>query len=241
MAYRSVVSDFTLLDAASQPWTLSQRRGEAVTLVFVRGDWCPFCQCQLMSLAAHHQDLAAAGSHLVAITSDSPEQNAAVIEACALTFPLLSDHDRSGAIEPYRVADERDPRGISLPAVIVVSPEGHELFRAVGGDPADRVSEDELFSVLEPLKLPPVTPEDVAVGSAKAGPHAVTLDMLGPYLLGARGAVMVLSERLGANVPASNEFLEMLERYRAVVRQVRRSHERQLAKRPRAGAVDPDV
>ncbi|MDH4115814.1 MAG: peroxiredoxin family protein [Acidimicrobiia bacterium] len=31
--------DFTLTDQAGNPWTLSQRRGIAHLLVFLRGDW----------------------------------------------------------------------------------------------------------------------------------------------------------------------------------------------------------
>ncbi|MBT8200833.1 MAG: peroxiredoxin family protein [Acidimicrobiia bacterium] len=31
--------DFTLLDQAGEPWTLSAHRGSAVVLLFLRGDW----------------------------------------------------------------------------------------------------------------------------------------------------------------------------------------------------------
>jgi peroxiredoxin len=31
--------DFTLLDQAGAPWTLSDHRGHAVVLFFLRGDW----------------------------------------------------------------------------------------------------------------------------------------------------------------------------------------------------------
>jgi peroxiredoxin len=31
--------DFTLLDQARAPWTLSDHRGQAVVLLFLRGDW----------------------------------------------------------------------------------------------------------------------------------------------------------------------------------------------------------
>jgi len=33
------VPDFTLLDQAGDPWTLSEHRDAAVLLVFLRGDW----------------------------------------------------------------------------------------------------------------------------------------------------------------------------------------------------------
>lgn len=31
--------DFTLLDQGGKPWTLSDHRGRAVLLLFLRGDW----------------------------------------------------------------------------------------------------------------------------------------------------------------------------------------------------------
>jgi peroxiredoxin len=33
------VPDFTLLDQAGEPWTLTAHRDSAVLLVFLRGDW----------------------------------------------------------------------------------------------------------------------------------------------------------------------------------------------------------
>jgi peroxiredoxin len=32
-------SNFTLLDQAGEPWTLSDYRGHVVVLLFMRGDW----------------------------------------------------------------------------------------------------------------------------------------------------------------------------------------------------------
>jgi peroxiredoxin len=31
--------DFTLLDQGNEPWTLSDQRGDAVVMLFLRGDW----------------------------------------------------------------------------------------------------------------------------------------------------------------------------------------------------------
>ena len=35
----SSAPDFTLLDQAGNPWTLSEQRGRGVVLLFLRGDW----------------------------------------------------------------------------------------------------------------------------------------------------------------------------------------------------------
>ncbi len=35
----TLAQDFTLLDQAGSPWTLSDHRDHAVVLLFLRGDW----------------------------------------------------------------------------------------------------------------------------------------------------------------------------------------------------------
>ena len=41
VAYSGPVAapDFTLIDQAGEPWTLSDHRGKGVVLLFLRGDW----------------------------------------------------------------------------------------------------------------------------------------------------------------------------------------------------------
>jgi peroxiredoxin len=35
----TIAPDFTLLDQGGEPWTLSDQRGHAVVMLFLRGDW----------------------------------------------------------------------------------------------------------------------------------------------------------------------------------------------------------
>ena len=63
-----------------------------------------------------HLESLAAGIRLYAISIDSPERNAAMVERLSLPFPYLSDPDRSKAVFPFGFADEKDDRQISSPS-----------------------------------------------------------------------------------------------------------------------------
>ena len=90
----------------------------------------------------HHQDILAAGARVFAISVDSPGRNAAMVEKLSLPFPYLSDPDRSQAISPYGVADEKDERKIARPSIVFVTPGQQEAFRFVARDFADGPNED---------------------------------------------------------------------------------------------------
>ena len=63
-----------------------------------------------------------AGARVFAISVDPPGRNAAMVEKLSLPFPYLSDPDRSQAIIPYGVADEKDERKIARPSIVLVTP-----------------------------------------------------------------------------------------------------------------------
>ena len=88
-----------------------------------------------------HRRFLEAGVRLYALSIDSPERNSAMVEKLSLPFPYLSDPDRTRAITPFGVADPKDERLISRPAVVIVTPAGEEGFRFVSRDFADRMAE----------------------------------------------------------------------------------------------------
>jgi alkyl hydroperoxide reductase subunit AhpC len=142
-----------------------------------------------------HQQFLDAGARIFAISIDSPERNAAMIEKLSLPFPYLSDPDRSQAITPYGVADERDERHIARPAVIVVTPALEEVFRFVSRDFADRMPEDEVVAALQQLSLSPTTQEPPEPGTAEPGPKSMSPANLRIYFRGARFAAQAMGLR----------------------------------------------
>lgn len=162
----------------------------------------------------------------MAISVDSVGQQAAMVEKLDLPFPLLADPDRSAAITPLGVADERDPREISLPAMILVDSEGNEAFRFISRDYADRLPEDTVLEEVRELGLGPTTQPAPKPGTPEPGEKAYPLDKLPYYFRGARFAVQAfgfrhkdLSDDLKED---SKAFVEETDRYFAAIVALRR-------------------
>ncbi len=147
------------------------------------------------------------------ISIDSPAQHAAMIEKLGLPFPLLSDPDRSAAIQPYGAADERDPREIARPVLVVVAPDGEEAFRIEARDFADRPPEDGVVERVQALGLPPTSQGPPEVGPAEPGPKAMSVKALLPYYRGARFAAVALGRRHPAIADETERYVAQMDRY----------------------------
>ena len=121
--------------------------------------------------------------------------NAAVAEKLALPFPFLADPGRDQAVTPLGFADEKDPRQISRPGTVIISPDAEIVFSVIGRDYADRPDEDMLLAEVEKLGLGPTTQDRPEIGTPEAGPKAMPLDDLGPYFRGAKFAVLAARSR----------------------------------------------
>ena len=146
-------------------------------------------------MAARYDEFLARGVRIVAIDVDTPEQHAAMIEKLDLPFPMLSDPDRSRAIAPFDVVDDKDPREIARPAMILIDTHGEERFRFVSRDYADRYPEDEVLAEAEALGLSSTTAEAMNQGTPEAGPSAMPFEGLFFYLRGARFAALAMGLR----------------------------------------------
>lgn len=167
-------------------------------------------------MAQRHHDITAAGARVVGISVDPPPQNAAMVEKLQLPFPLLSDPDGSGAIKPYDVW--HDDASIARPAIVLVRPDGEVAFRHVGGDFADRPTEDDVLAEVRALDLPAIEQPAPRPGRAEPGERAVDLGWLPAYLRGAKFAATAV----GMRVPEAAEQVETLkaeyDRYQAALK-----------------------
>lgn len=154
-----------------------------------------------------------AGARVAAISIDSPRQNAALIQALSLPFPILSDPERTGAIGPYGLADEKDRRNIARPATVVVTPDGEEALRFDSRDYADRPTEDAIISGIEALLLPPTTQEPPGLGPAEAGPSAFRFEQMVPYFRGARFAANAMGSRFPEARDEATAYMAQVDRY----------------------------
>lgn len=109
----------------------------------------------------------------------------------------VSDPDRNMLLTPLDLVDPNDEREIALPAMIVIDPDGNEVYRYVGRDFADRTTDEEVYAALEALELGPIDPPP-------GGPVADVPDdlkryfapsMLVPYFRGNRFAAAAIGGR----------------------------------------------
>ncbi|MFC8921356.1 thioredoxin-dependent thiol peroxidase [Cellulosimicrobium sp. NPDC057127] len=119
--------DFTLPAADGSTVTLSDLRGRHVVVYFYPAAGTPGCTKQACDFRDSLASLQGAGYTVVGVSPDPVEKLAAFAEAEQLTFPLVSDVEKS-ALEAYGAWGEKKNYGRTVVGVIrstvVVDPEG---------------------------------------------------------------------------------------------------------------------
>jgi len=151
-------------------------------------------------LASESDRIHAAGGEVIAVSIDDAVRQAGMFERWPTPHVLyVDDPDRSKVIEPLGLTDPDDDRQIALPAMLVVDPDGNEVYRYVGRDFADRTTDDEVYAALEALDLDPIDPPlggpvDSVPGDLRRffAPRS-----LRPYFMGNRSAAIAIGGRAG--------------------------------------------
>ena len=168
-------------------------------------------------MANRHGEFLERGARLFPISADTPPMNAALVDKLALPFPILSDPDRSEAIEPLGFADEKDPRNIAGCGTVIFAPDGEVVMSELGRDYADRPEEDDLLDRLARLDLAPTTQDPPELGEVEPGERAMSYEGLPHYFRGAKFAAMALRKRhraLGREFTGDTRaYVRMVERY----------------------------
>jgi peroxiredoxin len=87
-----VAPSFTLPDSAGKLVRSADLLAIGSLIVsFFRGRWCPYCVTELETWRDLYADLRRRGMLMVAISPQTPRQNAFTVEQHKLPFPLLSD------------------------------------------------------------------------------------------------------------------------------------------------------
>lgn len=120
--------DFTLDDADGKPVSLSDFRGRKVVVYFYPAAMTPGCTTQACDFRDSLDSLAAAGVAVLGVSPDKPAKLAKFRERDGLTFPLLSDPDRT-VLGAYGAFGEKTMYGKKVQGVIrstfVVDAEGN--------------------------------------------------------------------------------------------------------------------
>jgi peroxiredoxin Q/BCP len=119
--------DFDLTDDAGKQLRLSDLRGKRVVLYAYPAAMTPGCTKQACDFRDSLDSLHAAGIEVVGISPDKPEKLAKFREKEGLTFPLVSDPDKS-VLTSYGAFGEKSLYGKKVIGVIrstfVIDPEG---------------------------------------------------------------------------------------------------------------------
>lgn len=142
----------------------------------------------------------AAGGEVISVSVDSPERQAAMFRRWPTPHVWYeSDPGGERILQPLDLYDPDERDGIALPALLVIDPDGNEVFGYRGGDFADRRHDDDVVEALEALDLgaidaPSGGPDDPDVDVDQRS--AFTPAMLGPYFRGNRMAAVAIQRRL---------------------------------------------
>lgn len=127
LAVGDTAPDFTLPAADGSTVTLSDLRGGRVVVYFYPAAGTPGCTTQACDFRDSLASLQGAGYTVVGVSPDPVEKLAAFAEAEQLTFPLVSDTEKS-VLEAYGAWGEKKNYGRTVVGVIrstvVVDAEG---------------------------------------------------------------------------------------------------------------------
>lgn len=147
--------------------TKELRKGPVV-LLFYRGNWCPFCNKQLMQLNDSLQLITAKGAQVIAITPENGEGVSKTVSKTKAGFAIVSDKDMA-IMKKYDVAFAMDDKtkekykgyGIDLeqnngsngwnlpvPAVYIIGKNGMISWRYFNTDYSKRPTVAEIVSHL---------------------------------------------------------------------------------------------
>ena len=119
--------DFTLPDADGKPVSLADHRGRRVVVYFYPAASTPGCTTQACDFRDSLADLGDAGLDVLGVSPDKPAKLAKFRDKEGLTFPLLSDEDRS-VLTAWGAFGEKTMYGKTVTGVIrstfVVDAEG---------------------------------------------------------------------------------------------------------------------
>jgi hypothetical protein len=150
-------------------------------------------------LASQHDRIHGHGAEVIAVSGDDAVRQAGMFARWPTPHVwYASDPDGATILRPLGLFDPDERGGIGLPAMLVLDPDGNEVYRYVGRDFADRTTDDDVYAAVEALGLD-------AIDAPAGGPVAEVPDdlrgffapsALGPYFRGNKFAAVAISRRV---------------------------------------------
>ena len=134
-------------------------KGKPTVILFVRGNWCPFCSRQVANLTKHYQDINERGARLILITPKPLETTRRVAEFFEFDFEFWLDDDLSiasklGLVQSGGVpSDQHQEYGNDTmwPTSLVVDRDNVIRYASVSKMIADRPDPRKFVQVLDTI------------------------------------------------------------------------------------------
>lgn len=153
------IPDFTVHTEDGEPAGPSDLRGLPAVLIFLRGNWCPFCSAQVENLTQHYRQINELGARLILVVPKPQQTTRRVADLFDVDFTFWTDPELTAARElgihhPGGVpADYRDDYGTDTmrPVSVVIDSEGMIRYANRSRDVRERPDPAEFVKVLERL------------------------------------------------------------------------------------------
>ncbi len=91
--------EFEALDEAGGRLHSRDLRGTPVVMIFVRGNWCPFCSRQVRNLTGYYRDIVDLGARLILVTPKPQQTTRRVAEFFDVEFEFWLDESLTATRE----------------------------------------------------------------------------------------------------------------------------------------------
>ncbi len=161
--------DFATVDQSGNKINLAEtyKKGNVV-LIFYRGQWCPYCNKQMMQLQDSLSLIKDKGATVIAVTAEKPENISKTVAKTKASFPIVHD-EKLAIIKQYDVAFAVDAKTVEMykkygidfeqsngsnganlpvPAVYIINKEGKIVYKFFNKDYTKRATVKEILSYL---------------------------------------------------------------------------------------------
>jgi len=148
--------DFHAVDENGDPVRSTQLHGAAAVILFVRGNWCPFCSSQVENLTVHYKDIIDLGARLILVSPKPLETTKRVAKFFEVEFDFWLDDELTVTkqlgllLESGVPKDHRKEYGDDTvwPTALVVDPSGIIRYTELSKFIADRPNPKTLLREL---------------------------------------------------------------------------------------------
>ncbi len=152
--------DFAATDEQGNPVRSAQLIGSPTVMLFVRGNWCPFCNRQVEALTTHYKDIVELGARLIFVTPKPLETTRRVADFFEVEFDFWMDDQLNavkqlGLLMPASVPGEhRKEYGADTvwPTALVIDAAGVIRFSKLSRLVVDRPNPKTLLNELRKLQ-----------------------------------------------------------------------------------------